>query len=94
MRFITKLLIILFMGVIAVVLLNLLINVNADTSQIQSDSTTDQSVSAIPTLLAPVQESDLDTANNQNYNCLLYLLGLIGVIGVMVIGINNVKRNR
>ena len=93
MRIITKIFIILFIGVIAVALLNVLINVNAENFLIQTDSTDDQSVSASPTLLAPVQEPDAGTVSGQNYNCIIYLLGLIGVIGIMVIGINYVKRN-
>ena len=93
MRTITKLFIILFIGVIAVVLLNVLINVDTENFLIQTDSANDQSVSASPTLLAPVQEPDAGTVSGQNYNCLVYLLGLIGVIGIMVIGINYVKRN-
>jgi len=94
MRTITKVLIILFIGVIAVVLLNVLINVNTENFLIQTDSTNGQSVSASPTLLAPVQEPDAGSVSDQNYNCVVYLLGLIGVIGIMVIGINYVKRNR
>jgi len=94
MRTITKVLIILFIGVIAVVLLNVLINVNAENFLIQTDSTNGQSVSASPTLLAPVQEPDSGAVSDQNYNCVVYLLGLIGLIGIMVIGINYVKRNR
>jgi hypothetical protein len=94
MRTITKVLIILFIGVISVVLLNVLINVNAENFLIQTDSTNGQSVSASPTLLAPVQEPDAGTVSDQNYNCVVYLLGLIGLIGIMVIGINYVKRNR
>jgi hypothetical protein len=94
MRTITKVFIILFIGVIAVVLLNILINVNAETFFIQTDDTDGQSVSASPTLLAPVQEPDTGTVSGQNYNCIIYLLGLIGVIGIMVIGINFVKRDR
>jgi hypothetical protein len=93
MRIITKIFIILFIGVIAVALLNILINMNAENFLIQTDSTDDQSVSASPTLLAPVQEPDAGTVSGQNYNCIIYLLGLIGVIGIMVIGINYVKRN-
>jgi hypothetical protein len=93
MRTITKVFIILFIGVIAVVLLNVLINVNAETLFIQTDDNAGQSVSASPTLLAPVQEPDTGTVSDQNFNCLMYLLGLIGVIGIMVIGINYVKRN-
>ena len=81
-----------FIGVIAVVLLNVLINVNTENFLIQTDSANDQSVSASPTLLAPVQEPDAGTVS-QNYNSLVYLIGLIGVIGIMVIGINYVKRN-
>ena len=91
MRIITKIFIILFIGIIAVALLNVLINVNAENFLIQTDNPDDQSVSASPTLLAPVQEPDAGTG--QNYNCLIYLLGLIGIIGIMVIGINYVKRN-
>jgi len=94
MRTITKLFIILFIGVIAVVLLNVLINVNTENFLIQTDSANDQSVSASPTLLAPIQEPDAGTVSGQNYNSLVYLLGLIGLIGVMAIGINFVKRNR
>ena len=94
MRTITKVFIILFIGIIAVVLLNVLINVNAENFLIQTDSTNGQSVSASPTLLAPVQEPDAGSVSDQNYNCGVYLLGLIGVIGIMVIGINYVKRNR
>jgi hypothetical protein len=94
MRIITKIFIILFIGVIAVVLLNVLINVNAENFLIQTDSTNGQSVSASPTLLAPVQEPDEGSVSGQNYNCVIYLLGLIGLIGVMAIGINFVKRNR
>jgi hypothetical protein len=94
MRTITKVFIILFIGVITVVLLNVLINVNAETLLIQTDSTNGPSVSASPTLLAPVQEPDPGTVSDQNYNCVIYLLGLIGLIGIMVIGINYVKRNR
>ncbi len=93
MRIITKLFFILFIGVISVVLLNVLINVNAENFLIQTDSTNGQSVSASPTLLAPVQEPDTSAVSNQNYNCVVYLLGLIGVIGVMAIGINYVQRN-
>jgi hypothetical protein len=93
MRIITKIFIILFIGVIAVALLNILINMNAENFLIQTDSTDDQSVSASPTLLAPVQEPDAGTVSGQNYNCIIYLLGLIGLIGIMVIGINYVKRN-
>ena len=93
MRIITKIFIILFIGVIAVALLNILINMNAENFLIQTDSTDDQSLSASPTLLAPVQEPDAGTVSGQNYNCIIYLLGLIGVIGIMVIGINYVKRN-
>jgi hypothetical protein len=93
MRIITKIFIILFIGVIAVALLNILINMNAENFLIQTDSTDDQSVSASPTLLAPVQEADAGTVSGQNYNCIIYLLGLIGLIGIMVIGINYVKRN-
>ena len=69
MRTITKVFIILFIGVIPLVLLNVLINVNADTFLIQTDNTDGQSVSASPTLLAPVQEPDAGTVSNQNYNC-------------------------
>ena len=94
MRTITKVFIILFIGVIAVVLFNILINVNAETFFIQTDESAGQSVSASPTLLAPVQEPDADTVSGQNYNCIVYLLGLIGVIGIMAIGINFVKRDR
>jgi hypothetical protein len=94
MRTITKVFIILFIGIIAVVLLNVLVNVNSETFFIQADDTTGQSVSASPTLLAPVQEPDAGTVSGQNYNCVVYLLGLIGVIGLMVIGINFVKRDR
>jgi hypothetical protein len=94
MRIITKVFILLFIGVIAVVLLNVLINVNAETLFIQSDDTAGQSVSASPTLLAPVQEPDAGTVSGQNYNYVVYLLGLIGLIGIMAIGINYVKRNR
>jgi hypothetical protein len=95
MRIITKLFILLFIGVIAVVLLNVLINANAENFLIQADDTTGpSSVSASPTLLAPVQEPDAGTVSDQNYNCIIYLLGLIGLIGIMVIGINYVKRNR
>ena len=93
MRTITKVFIILFIGVIAVVLLNILVNVNTETFFFQTDDTTGQSVSASPTLLAPVQEPDAGTVSGQNYNSLVYLIGLIGVIGIMVIGINYVKRN-
>jgi hypothetical protein len=93
MRIITKIFIILFIGVIAVALLNVLINVNAENFLIQTDNPDDQSVSASPTLLAPVQEPDAGAVSGQNYNCLIYLLGLIGIIGIMVIGINYVKRN-
>jgi hypothetical protein len=93
MRIITKIFIILFIGVIAVALLNILINMNAENFLIQTDSTDDQSLSASPTLLAPVQEPDAGTVSGQNYNCIIYLLGLIGLIGIMVIGINYVKRN-
>lgn len=93
MRIITKLFFILFIGVISVVLLNVLIHVNAENFLIQTDSTNGQSVSASPTLLAPVQEPDTSTVSDQNYNCVVYLLGLIGLIGVMAIGINYVKRN-
>jgi hypothetical protein len=95
MRIITKLFILLFIGVIAVVLLNVLINANAENFLIQADDTTGpSSVSASPTLLAPVQEPDAGTVSDQNYNCIIYLLGLIGLIGIMAIGINYVKRNR
>ena len=95
MRIITKLFILLFIGVIAVVLLNVLINANAENFLKQTDDTTgSSSVSASPTLLAPVQEPDVGTVSDQNYNCIIYLLGLIGLIGIMVIGINYVKRNR
>jgi hypothetical protein len=94
MKFITKSLIILTMGVIAVVFLNALINLEAETSLlIQSDGTTGSSVSASPTLLAPVQEADANTVSEQNYNCLLYLFGLTGLIGIMAISINYMKRN-
>jgi hypothetical protein len=93
MRIITKVFVILFIGVIAVVLLNVFINVNAETPLIQSDGTEGSSVSASPTLLAPVQESNASTVSDQNYNCVVYLLGLVGLIGIMVIGINYVKRN-
>lgn len=85
--------IILFIAVIAVVLLNVLINVNAQSFLIQSDGTSGSSASASPTLLAPVQEPDAGTVSSQNYNCVVYLLGLIGLIGIMAIGINYVKRN-
>jgi hypothetical protein len=94
MRIITKLFILLFIGVIAVVLLNVLINANAENFLKQADDTTvPSSVSASPTLLAPVQEPDAGTVSDQNYNCIIYLLGLIGLIGIMAIGINYVKRN-
>jgi uncharacterized membrane protein len=94
MRIITKLFILLFIGVIAMVLLNVLINTNAENSLKQADDTTGpSSVSASPTLLAPVQEPDAGTVSDQNYNCIIYLLGLIGFIGIMAIGINYVKRN-
>jgi hypothetical protein len=94
MRIITKLFILLFIGVIAVVLLNVLINANAENFLKQADDTTGpSSVSASPTLLAPVQEPDTGTVSDQNYNCIIYLLGLIGLIGIMAIGINYVKRN-
>lgn len=93
MRTITKVFIILFIGVISLVLLNVLVNVNADTLFIQTDDNAGQSVSASPTLLAPVQEPDSGTVSNQNYNSVVYLIGLIGVIGIMVVGINYVKRN-
>jgi hypothetical protein len=94
MRIITKLFILLFIGVIAVVLLNVLINANAENFLIQADDTNGpSSVSASPTLLAPVQEQDSGTVSDQNYNCIIYLLGLIGLIGIMAIGINYVKRN-
>jgi uncharacterized membrane protein len=94
MRIITKLFILLFIGVIAVVLLNVLINANAENFLKQTDDTTGpSSVSASPTLLAPVQEPDAGTVSDQNYNCIIYLLGLIGLIGIMAIGINYMKRN-
>ena len=94
MRIITKLLILLFIGVIAVVLLNVLINVNAENFLIQTDDTNGpSSVSASPTLLAPIQEPDAGTVSDQNYNCVIYLLGLVGFIGIMAIGINYMKRN-
>jgi hypothetical protein len=94
MRIITKLLILLFIGVIAVVLLNVLINVNAENFLIQADDTNGpSSVSASPTLLAPIQEPDAGTVSGQNYNCVIYLLGLVGFIGIMAIGINYMKRN-
>jgi hypothetical protein len=94
MRFITKLFILLFIGVISVVLLTILININAENFRIQSDDNTgSSSVSASPTLLAPVQEPDTGTVSGQNYNCVIYLLGLIGFIGIMAIGINYLKRN-
>jgi hypothetical protein len=71
-----------------------LINLEAETSLlIQSDSIAGSSVSASPTLLAPVQEADANTVSEQNYNCLLYLFGLIGLIGIMAISINYMKRN-
>ena len=94
MRIITKLFILLFIGVIAVVLLTVMINVNAENFLIQADGTTGpSSVSASPTLLAPVQEPDSGTVSDQNYNCVIYLLGLVGFIGIMAIGINYMKRN-
>jgi hypothetical protein len=94
MRIITKLLILLFIGVIAVVLLNVLINVNAENFLIKADDTNGpSSVSASPTLLAPIQEPDASTVSGQNYNCVIYLLGLVGFIGIMAIGINYMKRN-
>jgi len=93
MRIITKLFIILFIAVISVVLLNVLINVNEESFLIQSDGTSGSSVSARPTLLAPVQEPDAGTVSDQNYNCVIYLLGLVGFIGIMAVGINYMKRN-
>ncbi|DAC71651.1 MAG TPA: hypothetical protein DSN98_09290 [Thermoplasmata archaeon] len=95
MRIVTKLFILLFIGVIAVVLLNVLINANAKNFLIKADDPKDlSSVSASPTLLAPIQEPDAGTVSGQNYNCVIYLLGLIGLIGIMAIGINYVKRDR
>jgi hypothetical protein len=93
MRIITKLFILLIIGVIAVILLNVLIHVNAESLFIQSDDYAGSDVSASPTLLAPVQEQDTASVSGQSYNCLLYLLGLVGVIGIMAIGINYMKRN-
>jgi|WetSurMetagenome_2_1015567.scaffolds.fasta_scaffold1505465_1 hypothetical protein len=93
MRIITKLFILLIIGVIAVILLNVLIHVNAESLFIQSDDNAGSDVSTSPTLLAPVQEQDTASVSGQSYNCLLYLLGLVGVIGIMAIGINYMKRN-
>jgi len=94
MRFITKSFIILIIGVIAVFLLNVLINLDAEPFLIPSDDTAGSLVSVSPTLLAPVQEPDESAVSEQNYNCLLYLLGLIGFIGIMAISINYMKRNK
>jgi hypothetical protein len=94
MRFITKSFIILIIGVIAVVLLNVLINLDAEPFLKQSDDTAGSSVSVSPTLLAPVQEQDANMVSEQNYNCLLFLLGLFGIIGIMAISINYTKRNK
>jgi|WetSurSiteA1Bulk_404760.scaffolds.fasta_scaffold600868_1 hypothetical protein len=94
MRFITKSVIILIIGVIAVVLLNVLINMDAEPFLKQSDETAGSSVSASPTLLAPVQEQDANMVSEQNYNGLLFLLGLFGLIGIMAISINYTKRNK
>jgi len=94
MRIMSKLFILLVVGIIAVVLLNVLVNLNSESFLISSDGTAGSAVSAGPTLLAPVQEPDTNTVSDQNYNCLMYLLGLIGIIGIMVISINYMKRNR
>jgi hypothetical protein len=94
MRIMSKLFILLVVGIIAVVILNVLVNLNAETFLISSDGTAGSDELASPTLLAPVQEPDTNTVSDQNYNCLIYLLGLIGIIGIMVISINYMKRNR
>ena len=69
----TKVFVIFIIGVIAVVLLNVLINVNAETPLIQSDGTEGSSVSASPTL-SPGSGIGRSTVSDQNYNCVGVLI--------------------
>ena len=91
MRIMSKLFILLVVGIIAVVLLNVLVNLNAEPFFLSSDSTAGSAVSAGPTLLAPVQEPDTNTVSDHNFNSIVFLIGFIGLIGIMVLIISYMK---
>jgi len=91
MRIMSKLFILLVVGIIAVVLLNVLVNLDSESFLISSDGTAGSDELVSPTLRAPVQEPYTNTIPDNNFNSIVFLIGFIGLIGIMVLIISYMK---
>jgi len=79
-----KLFIVLLVAVIAVLLVNTLVDLNAGSFLSPPADIPDSAVSERPTLRAPVQEPDTNNPPDQNLTIMLSLIGFIGIIFVAV----------
>jgi hypothetical protein len=86
-----KLFVVLLVAVIAVLLLNILVDLNPGSLLNPPADISDSAASASPTLRAPVQELDANNLPNQN---LTVMLSVIGFIGIMLLVVNFMRWKR
>jgi len=86
-----KMFVVLLVAAIAVLLLNVLVNLNPESFLTPNADISDSAVSVSPTLRAPVQEPDAPNLPDQN---LTIMLSLIGLIGLMLIVVNFMRWRR
>jgi len=79
-----KLFVVLIVAVIAVLLLNSLVDINLGSLHTPPADISDSAASASPTLRAPVQEPDANNLPDQNMTVLLSIIGFIGLIFIVV----------
>jgi len=76
-----KLFVVLIVAVIAVLLLNSLVDINPGSPPADIS---DSAASASPTLRAPVQEPDANNLPDQNMTVMVSIIGFIGLIFIVV----------
>lgn len=91
MKKLGKLFVVLITAVIAVIILNTLVDLNQESYLNPPPENSDSGVSASPTLRAPVQEQDPVNLQDQH---LTAMLSIIGFIGLMIIVVNFMKWRR
>jgi hypothetical protein len=88
MRNISKLSVVLLVGIIAVLLLNTLVGLNPGTLLTPPAGSADSAGLATPTLRAPVQEVETNAHPDQNLTAFVtafvFLIGLIGILLIVV----------
>jgi hypothetical protein len=79
-----KLFVVLLVAVIAVLLVNSLVDINLGSFLTPPADISDSAASASPTLRAPVQEPDANNLPDQNMTVMLSIIGFIGLIFIVV----------